>query len=53
MPVHLEKHVVVGTTSVILPGVYVGSPARKIKDRSKKLLELEKQMMENLARKEI
>lgn len=61
----LEKHVVVGTGSTILPGVvigegssvgsmslvnksldewgiYVGIPCKKVKDRSKKLLELEK-----------
>ncbi|MBE5916756.1 MAG: hypothetical protein E7273_07915 [Pseudobutyrivibrio ruminis] len=65
----LEKHVIVGVNSVILPGVeigegssvgamsmcakslepwgiYVGAPAKKIKDRSKKLLELEKQFIE-------
>lgn len=67
--VHLEKHAIVGTTSVILPGVtigigssvgamslvtkslepwgiYAGSPAKKIKNRSKHLLELEKQLRE-------
>ncbi|MBD5551413.1 MAG: acyltransferase [Lachnospiraceae bacterium] len=67
--VHLGKHVIVGATSVILPGVtigegssvgalsmcsksleswgvYAGSPARRIKDRSQKLLELEKQLRE-------
>lgn len=65
--VRLGKHVVVGTTSVILPGVnigigcsvgsmsmiskdcepwgiYAGSPARRIKERSQNLLELEKQL---------
>lgn len=65
--VHLCKHVIVGTTSVILPGVeigegssvgalslcakdlapwgvYAGSPARLIKERSKKLLELESKL---------
>ena len=65
--VRLCKHVIVGTTSVVLPGVtigegssvgamsmcaksldpwgiYAGSPAKKIKDRSKKLLELEAQL---------
>lgn len=69
MAVHLGKHVIVGTTSVILPGVtigegssvgamsmcskdlepfgvYAGSPARKIKERSRKLLELEKELRE-------
>lgn len=67
MAVHLCKHVIVGTTSVILPGVtigegssvgalsmcskdlepwgvYAGSPARRVKERSKKLLELEKEL---------
>jgi len=67
--VHICKHVVVGCTSVILPGVeigigssvgamsmvgktlepwgvYAGVPARRIKDRNKKLLELEKQLRE-------
>ena len=67
MAVHLGKHVIVGTTSVILPGVtigegssvgalslcakdlepwgvYAGSPARKVKERSKRLLELEKEL---------
>ncbi len=66
-PVKFEKHVIVGTTSVILPGVtigegcsigvmstvfktlepwgiYVGSPVRRIKEHSKKLLELEQQL---------
>lgn len=66
-PVHVGKHAIIGTTSVILPGVnigigcsvgamtmcskdldewgiYVGCPARRIKERSKKLLELEKQL---------
>ncbi len=65
--VTLEKHVIIGTGSSILPGVtigegsavgsmslvnkslepwgiYVGSPCRKIKDRSKELLEVEKRM---------
>ena len=65
-PVHIRRHVIVGSTSVILPGVDLkegnafgsfsfinhdpepwsmnaGIPARKIKDRSKNLLELEKQ----------
>lgn len=65
--VHLEKHVIVGCTSVILPGVtigigssvgamsmvgktlepwgvYAGTPAKRIKERSKKLLELETQL---------
>ena len=65
--VHICKHVVIGTSSVILPGVtvgegcsvgalslctkdlepwgiYVGSPARRIKERKKKILELEKEL---------
>ena len=67
MPVVLNKHVIVGCVSVILPGVeigegssvgamtlcakslepwgiYAGTPAKRIKDRSKKLLELEEQL---------
>lgn len=65
--VHLCRHVIIGTTSVILPGVtigegssvgalsmcskdlapwgvYAGSPARRIRERSTKLLELEKEL---------
>ena len=65
-PVKIGKHVIVGSTSVILPGsvlpegcsfgafslikgifdswsVNVGIPAKKIKDRKKDILELEKQ----------
>ena len=67
-PVILNKHVLIGTGTTILPGVcigegtavgsmslvnksleewgiYVGIPCKKIKDRSKKLLELEKKLM--------
>lgn len=67
----LNKHVIIGTSSTILPaviidegvavgamslvnksldewGIYAGSPCRKIKDRSKKLLELEKEMIKQL-----
>lgn len=67
--VHLCKHVIVGVSSVILPGVtigegssvgalslcsknleawgiYAGSPAKRLKGRSSKLLELEKQLRE-------
>lgn len=67
LPVVLNKHVIVGSVSVILPGVeigegssvgamtlcakslepwgiYAGTPAKRIKDRSKKLLELEEQL---------
>ena len=63
--VYIEKHVIIGTTSVVLPGVRlaegssfgafslinqtsepwsvnVGIPCKKIKDRSKELLKLEK-----------
>lgn len=66
-PVTLEKHVIVGSGTVILPkvrigegsavgalslvmknlapwGVYFGIPARRLKDRSKALLELEEQL---------
>ena len=65
-PVHIRRHVIVGSTSVILPGVDLkegsafgsfsfinhdpepwsmnaGIPAHKIKERSRNLLELEKQ----------
>lgn len=66
-PVALEKHVIIGSGSVILPGVtigegssvgalsmvaktlepwgvYFGAPARKLKARSKALLELEREL---------
>lgn len=66
--VRLEKHVVVGTSSVILPGVtiglgssvgamslvtknlapwgvYFGIPAKKMSERSKKLLQLEEELL--------
>ncbi|WP_227370546.1 acyltransferase [Halomonas sp. M20] len=65
----LERHVIVGAGSIILPGVevkeggsigamtlvnkstdpwgiYFGSPARRIKDRKKDMLELEKQFLQ-------
>ncbi len=65
----LQKHVLIGTGSTILPGVligegtavgamslvnrsleswgmYVGVPCKKIKDRSRKLLEIEKEFIE-------
>lgn len=68
-PVKIEKHVIVGATSVILPGavlregsafgsfsfiiqdsepwsINAGIPARKIKNRKRNLLELERKMME-------
>lgn len=70
--VHLCKHVIVGVSSVILPGVtigegssvgalslcsksleawgvYAGSPVRRLKARSSKLLELEKELREEEA----
>jgi galactoside O-acetyltransferase len=63
----IDKHVIIGSSSVILPGanigegvaiganslvtkeckpwgIYVGSPVKYIKERSKKVLELEKQL---------
>ena len=66
----LRKHVIIGSSSVILPGVeikegtavgalslvnksldewsiYVGSPARKINERSKKILDLEKEFLKD------
>lgn len=68
-PVVLERHVLVGTGSTILPGVklgegasvgsmslvnksldewgiYVGTPCRKLRDRKKDLLQLEKSFLE-------
>lgn len=68
LPCVLERHVVVGTNSVIFPGVrvaegcaigsttlvlkstkpwgiYVGSPARRIKERKKNLLSLEREFL--------
>jgi acetyltransferase-like isoleucine patch superfamily enzyme len=71
-PVKIGKHCIIGTGSLIFPGVnlaegtavgassvvkksttewsiYVGNPAKRVKSRSKKLLELETQLMlENL-----
>lgn len=64
-PVNLERHVIVGSGSVILPGIileegvavgalslitknctafgiYVGNPARRVKERKRDLLELER-----------
>ncbi len=66
----LRKHVIVGSDSIILPGVeikegtavgalslvtksldewsiYVGIPAKKINNRSKRILELEKEFLKN------
>lgn len=68
-PVHIGKHVVIGTGSVVLPGVdlgegcsfgamslvtkntepwgiYVGAPCKRIKERSRKMLELEQIFLE-------
>lgn len=68
LPVHLGRHVIIGCSSVVLPGVdiaegcalgamtlcrkstepwgiYAGIPARRIKERSKRLLELEQQFL--------
>lgn len=67
----IEKHVVIGATSVVLPGVvigigssvgamslvnkslepwgmYAGIPVKRIKERSKKLLELEEQFRKDV-----
>ena len=67
-PVHLGKHVIVGSGSVILPGItleegvavgalsfvtknctafgiYAGNPARRIKERKRELLELERKYL--------
>jgi dTDP-4-amino-4,6-dideoxy-D-glucose acyltransferase len=67
-PVYIGKHVVIGTGSIVLPGInigegvsvgalslvnkdcepfkiYAGIPAKIIKDRSRKLLDLEKQFL--------
>jgi galactoside O-acetyltransferase len=69
-PVNLERHVIIGSGSIVLPGVtigmgsavgalslitmsldawgvYFGVPAKKIKARSKKILELEKRFIED------
>jgi acetyltransferase-like isoleucine patch superfamily enzyme len=66
--IHIEKHVIIGAGSYILPGVtlkegtsigakslllkttqawsiYAGSPAKRLKARSKKILELEKEFL--------
>jgi len=68
-PVHLGKHVIIGSGSIILPGVtigdgsavgalslvtkslqewgvYFGSPVKRLKARSKKLLQLERTLLE-------
>lgn len=71
-PVHIGRHVIVGSGSMILPGVtigegssmgalsmatkslepwgiYSGVPARRIKARSQKLLDLEAEMLNSMA----
>lgn len=70
-PIHLERHVIVGSGSIVLPGVtigegaavgaltlvnktlaewsvYAGSPAKRIKSRSKALLAAESQLLDGL-----
>lgn len=74
-PIHLERHVIVGSGSIVLPGVtieegtavgaltlvsktlaawgvYAGSPARRIKSRSKALLRAESELLEGLTLQE-
>ena len=71
--IHIKRHVLIGASSVILPGVtigegvscgsftlinkeliewgiYAGVPAKRIKDRSKNLLELEKRFIEEYSK---
>lgn len=71
-PVHIGRHAIIGSTSVVLPGVTiaegssfgcfsfinrssepwsinVGIPFKKIKDRSKNLLELEKSFISGIS----
>ncbi|MBQ7670311.1 MAG: acyltransferase [Clostridia bacterium] len=71
----LEKHVIIGSNSVVLPGavlaegssygafslvksktepwsIYAGIPCKKIKKRSKKLLDLENEFLKNIAEKQ-
>lgn len=70
-PVHICKHVIIGSTSVVLPGVMLnegsafgcfslikndslswsinaGVPSKKIKNREKNILQLEKEYLESL-----
>ena len=70
-PVHLGRHVIIGSNTVILPdvdipigcsvgalsmvtknldpwGVYCGCPVRRLKDRSQKLLEIEKTFLSDM-----
>ena len=74
-PVYIGKHVIIGSTSVVLPGVRlgegsafgsfslinhdseawsinVGIPCKKIRERSRNLLEIEKKLMQDLDKKE-
>lgn len=71
--VFLGRHVIVGSGSIVLPGVtlhegvavgalslvkhdcaafgvYVGTPVKRVRERSRKLLELEKQFLEEFSR---
>jgi len=70
-PVYIMKHVIIGSTSVILPGVVIaegsalgsfsfvnrntdewsinaGIPIKKVKNRDKEILELERKFIENI-----
>lgn len=70
-PVHIRKHVIIGATSVVMPGVCleegsafgafsfidhdseswsvnVGIPFRKIKNRSRKALDLEQRLLDDM-----
>lgn len=74
--VRLEKHVIIGSGSVILPkvtigegssvgalslisksleqwGVFFGCPAKRLKGRSNRLLELEAELMEEIAQQDV
>jgi dTDP-4-amino-4,6-dideoxy-D-glucose acyltransferase len=69
-PVHVGRHVIVGSGSVVLPGIilgdgsavgalslvnadceefgiYAGTPAKRISNRSKNLLELEREFLKS------
>jgi galactoside O-acetyltransferase len=69
--VHIGKHAIIGSNTVVLPkvnipigcsvgamsmvtksleewGVYFGCPVKRLKNRSKKLLELETKFLDNL-----
>ncbi|MBJ2247540.1 MULTISPECIES: acyltransferase [Pseudomonas] len=70
LPVHIGRHVIIGTSSIVLPGVtlaegcsvgamsmvtkstdpwgiYFGVPAKRLKNRSQELLELEKHYLDS------